>query len=202
MNPTVEAIKRLRSETGAGVMECRKALEQGDQNLEKARAYLRDTAAIKAQKQAAREAREGKIELYSHNNGRIGVLVEINTETEFASRAEVFHNFAHEIALQITSASPLYVRDEDIPRQVLDEQATAASEKARCAGKPERVIEQIVEGVLEKYKNKHVLLRQAYIRDEAITIAQLLSQVIGQTGENIVIRRFVRWEICPDAEKL
>ncbi len=200
MNPTVEMIKQLRGETGAGIMECRKALEQGDQNIEKARAYLGETAAIKAAKKTGHEAREGKIELYSHNNGRIGVMLEINTETEFASRSEVFHNFAHEIALQITSAAPLYVRDEDIPQQVLDEQARAATEKARGAGKPERIIEQIVNGVLEKYKNKHVLLRQAYIRDEAITVGQLLNQAISHIGENIIIRRFMRWEICPETD--
>jgi elongation factor Ts len=200
MNKTIEVIKQLRSETGAGVMECRKALEQGNQNFEKALAYLCEKAAIKAKKQTDHEAPEGKIELYSHNNGRIGVMVEINTETEFASRSEVFRNFAHEIALQITSASPLYVRDEDIPQQVLDEQAQAASEKARYSGKPEKIIERIVDGVMEKYKNKHVLLRQVYIRDETITVAQLLSQAIGHLGENIVIRRFIRWEICPETE--
>ena len=202
MNPTVEVIKQLRSETGAGIMECRKALEQGNQDFEKALVYLRENATIKAEKQTQREAREGKIELYSHNNGRIGVMVEINSETEFASRSEVFRHFAHEIALQITSASPLYVRDDDIPQQVLDEQVRSASEKARSAGKPERIIEQIVDGVLEKYKNKHVLLRQGYIRDEAITVAQLLTQAMGHIGENIVIRRFVRWEICPDTETI
>lgn len=200
MNTTVEVIKQLRGETGAGVMECRKALEQGNQNFEKALTYLRETAAIKAKKQTEREALEGKIELYSHNHGRIGTMVEINTETEFASRSEVFCNFVHEIALQITSACPLYVRDEDIPQQVLDEQARLASEKARGAGKPERIIEQIVSGVLEKYKNKYVLLRQVYIRNEAITIAQLLNQAISHIGENIVIRRFMRWEINPDSE--
>lgn len=200
MNTTVELIKQLRCETGAGVMECRKALEQGNQNLDQALEYLRETAAIKAKKQTDREALEGKIELYSHNNGRIGVMVEINTETEFASRSEVFRNFAHEISLQITSASPLYVRDEDIPQSVLGELVQAASEKARGAGKSERIIEKIVDGVLEKYKSEHVLLRQAYIRDEAITVAQMLSQAISHTGENIVIRRFIRWEICPDSE--
>jgi elongation factor Ts len=202
MNATIEVIKRLRGATGAGVMECRKALEQSSQDFTKALDYLRETAAIKALKQTGREAREGKIELYSHGNGRIGVMVEINIETEFASRSQAFRHLAHEIALQITSTAPLYVRDEDIPPQILDEQAQAAAEKARIAGKPEKVIEQIVAGFLEKYKNKHVLLRQAYIRDEAITVAQLLSQAISQIGENIVIRRFVRWEICPDAEAI
>lgn len=200
MNTTIELIKQLRGETGAGVMECRKALEQSSQNFAKALAYLRETAAIKARKQTDREALEGKIELYSHNNGRIGVMVEINTETEFASRSDVFRNFVHEIALQITSGSPLYVRDEDIPQQILDEQARAASAKAREAGKPEKIIEQIVAGVLEKYKNKQVLLRQVYIRDETITVAQLLDQAISHIGENIVIRRFMRWEICPEAD--
>jgi elongation factor Ts len=200
MNTNVEMIMQLRSETGAGVMECHKALEQSNQNFETALAYLREKAALKAEKQTAREALEGKIELHSHNNGRIGVMVEINTETEFASRSEVFRHFIHEIALQITAESPLYVRDEDIPQHVLDEQAQAASEKARGAGKPARIMEQIVDGVLEKYKNEHVLLRQVYIRDENITVAQLLSQAISHIGENIVIRRFVRWEICPETK--
>lgn len=201
MNSMVEMIKQLRSETGAGAMECRKALEQSKQDYENARLYLQESAALKAEKQANREALEGRIELYSHNHGRIGVMVEINTETEFASRSEVLRHFAHEIALQIAAAAPLYVRDDDIPRQALDEQALEAAEKARQAGKNEKIIEQIVNGVLEKYKNQHVLLRQLYIRDENISVAQLVSQAIGQLGENIVIRRFVRWEMCANTEQ-
>lgn len=198
MNPTIEAIKQLRNETGAGVMECRKALEQSDQDFRKALEYLREKATSLTKKQTEREALEGKIELYTHGNGRIGVMVEINTETEFASRGEVFGNFAHEIALQITSEAPLYVGEEDIPPQVLDEWRLAAIEKARRMGKAEGMFEQIVDGIVDRYKNQHVLLRQAYIRDESITIAQLLNQLISVIGENIVIRRFVRWEICPD----
>jgi elongation factor Ts len=193
-------IKQLRSETNAGVLECYKALEQGSYDLENALASLREKAGVKAEKQQNREAKQGKVEVYSHSAGRIGVMVEINTETEFASRSEVFGRFAHEIALQITSNAPLYVRDEDIPQQALDEQAADAAEMARRAGKPEKIIERIVQGVLEKYKNKHVLLRQPFIRDESITVAQLLSQVIGQIGENIIIRRFIRWEIYPQQE--
>jgi elongation factor Ts len=143
---------------------------------------------------------DGAIELYAHNNGRIGVMVEINTETEFARRSEVFSNLSREIALQITAASPRYVRDEDILPQELDELAQTATEKARSAGKPERVMAKIVDGVLEKYKNQHVLLRQAYIRDENITVAQLIHRAINQLGENIVIRRFMRWEVRPEAK--
>jgi elongation factor Ts len=200
MTTAVEVIKQLRSETGAGVMACHKALQQYSNDYAKALAYLHETAAIKASKQADRETHEGMIELYAHGNGRIGVMVEVNTETEFASRSDALRHFAHEIALQITSAAPLYVRDEDIPPHILDEQAQAAAEKARETGKPESVVEKIVAGVLEKYKNKLVLLRQAYIRDETISIAQLLSRVSGSVGENVVIRRFARWEICPDAD--
>ena len=200
MNTTVEVIKQLRAETGAGVMECRKALEQGSMDYEKALSLLREAAAIKAKKQTGREALEGRIELYSHANGRIGVMVEVDTETEFASRSEAFRKFAREVALQITSAAPLYVRDEDIPAAVLDELTGQAAEKARQAGKPEAIIAQITSGALEKYKNRHVLLRQPYIRDETINVAQLVSQVSGTIGENVVIRRFARWEIHPDGE--
>ncbi len=201
MNANLEMIVQLRNETGAGVMECRKALEQSNQNFGNALDYLREKTALKAETQADREALEGRIEVYAHNNGRIGVMLEINTETDFAGRSEVLRHFAHEIALQIAGESPLYVRDEDIPPEVLEEQMRAATEKARSAGKPERIIEKIVAGALEKYKNKHILLRQVYIRDENLTIAQLLSQAINQVGENIVIRRFIRWEIYPQAEK-
>ena len=200
MNTTVEVIKQLRAETGAGVMECRKALEQGSMDYAKALSLLREAAAIKAKKQTGREALEGRIELYSHADGRIGVMVEVNTETEFASRSEAFRKFAREVALHVTSAAPLYVRDEDIPATVLDELTGQAAEKARQAGKPEAVIAQITGGVLEKYKNRHVLLRQPYIRDETINVAQLVSQVSGTIGENVVIRRFARWEIHPDGE--
>jgi elongation factor Ts len=200
MNATIEVIKQLRGATGAGVMACRKALEQGNQDYAKALAYLRATAAVRAKKQTDREAREGRIELYSHNHGRIGVMVEINTETEFASRSEAFQNFSHEIALQITSAAPLYVREEDIPQAALDDLRQEALDQAHRAGKPESIAAQIVEGALEKYKDQYVLLRQAYIRDETLTVAQVLNQAIGKIGENIVIRRFARWEICPDAE--
>ena len=200
MNATIEVIKQLRSETGAGIMDCQKALLQCNHDYQKSLTQLRETAALKASQQTQREAHEGIIELYSHGNGRIGVMVEINTQTEFASRSDAIRQFAHELALQITSASPLYVRDEDIPQPILDEQTQTAVTKARLAGKPDRVIEQIAVGVLEKYKNQHVLLRQAYLRDESITVAQLLTQVSSKLGENVIIRRFVRWEICPDAE--
>ena len=200
MNANVETIKQLRSQTGAGVMECRKALEQGDWQYTTALDFLRQQMELKAQKQAGREARQGRLELYDHNHGRIGVMVEINSETEFAGRSEVVRRFAHEIALQIAAAAPLYVSDEEIPAGVLDELAQAAAEKGRLAGKPEQVVAQIVAGALEDYKNTHVLLRQPYLRDESVRVAQLLSQASGQVGEKIAVRRFVRWEVGPEEE--
>jgi elongation factor Ts len=200
MNTMIEMIKQLRNETGAGVMDCQMALVQASQNYETALAYLRESGVTRIGKQVNRETSQGIIELYSHGDGRVCAMVEINTETEFASRSEVFRQFAHEIVLQVTAASPLYVRDTDIPPQTLDELALEATHRARLAGKSGQIIERIVQGVLEKYKDKNVLLRQAYIRDEKISVARLLNDAISRTGENIVIRRFVRWELNPDSE--
>lgn len=196
----VEVIVKLRNETGAGVMDCRKAWERGEQNFEKALRILSESAMVKAAKQADRQAAEGVIEMYSHGTGRIGVMVEINTETEFASRSETFRRFAHEIALQITSTSPLYTRDEDIPAEVIDRLAEDAAAKASAEGKPEKIIPVITNGVVEKYRNTHVLLRQPYIRDESITVRDLLNRTISQIRENIIIRRFERWAITPEAD--
>lgn len=195
-----ETILQLRQETGVGVMQCSQILEQSGQDFEQALALLREIAASKAIKQNGREAQEGKIELYAHNNGRIGVMVEINTETEFASRSGPFLDFTHEIALQIAAAAPLYVSEVDIPAAILDELVSETSAKARLAGKSQLVIDKIVSGVVEKFKKEKVLLSQGYIRDEDLTIAQLLQQKIAQIGENIIIRRFERWEIAPDSE--
>ncbi len=198
MSAHIEMIMQLRSQTGAGVMECRKALDLNQQNYASALAYLNEHAAMKAEKKSDRPVQEGIIEVYTHNNGRIGVMLEINCESEFASRSPIFRQFAHEIALQITSAAPLYMRDEEIPAEVLDEKAQEAAENAHRAGKPELVVEKIVAGVLENFKMQSVLLRQPYIRDDTKTVSQLLNQAVAQTGENIVIQRFVRWEIMND----
>lgn len=200
MNPTIELLKRLRTETGAAVMACRYALEQGNYDYESALAYLRKKAALKAEQQAGRATNHGRIELYSHGEGRIGVMVEIHTETDFAARSEAFRSFGREIALHIAAAAPRYVLDEDIPQAALDEMAAEAAAQARRAGKPERIIDRIVPGVLEKHKNRHVLLRQTYIRDETLTVGELLSQTAAQIGENVVIHRFARWEIDPEAD--
>ncbi|MBA4383823.1 MAG: elongation factor Ts [Anaerolinea sp.] len=150
--------------------------------------------------QPTTEPTYGHIELYSHANGRIGVMVEIHTETEEGAASEIFLKFAHEIALQVTAADLRFVSDADLTCGVLSGLAAETASTARDAGKPQVIIDKIVEGTLEKFKNQNVLLRQPYIRDESLTIAQLQQQVITQIGENIVIRRFLRWEIVPEEE--
>ncbi len=200
MNPNVEIIKQLRTATGIGVMECRKALEHNGLNYDLALSYLQEKAAESLRMKVHLPAHEGKIELYAHHNGRIGVMVEINSETEFASRTERFNQFAHEIALQIASDAPIYVSDDMIPERVLDELRGEYAEKARLSGKSEKIIEQIADGALEKFKNKYVLVRQKFIRDENISVGQLIDQISLQLSERILVRRFVRWDIMPEAE--
>jgi elongation factor Ts len=192
---TTEQIKELREATGAGILDCRKALEQAGGDYEKAVDYLREKGLAKAAKRSDRQASEGVLELYSHGRGRVGVMVEVNCETDFVARSEAFRSFAHEVALQIAAAAPLFVRPEDIPADVLERERQIARARTLEEGKPEAVVDKIVEGRMEKYKDEVCLLRQAYIRDESTTIEKLLHQNIGSLGENIVIRRFMRWEV-------
>ena len=192
---SAEQIKELRAATGVGILECRKALEEAGGDFEKAMNILRERGLAKAIKRSDREASEGVLELYSHGNGRVGVMLEVNSETDFVSRSEDFRRFAHEVALQIAAAAPLYIRDEDIPAEVLEQEREIARNRALEEGKPAAVVDRIVEGRLVKFKEEVCLLRQPYIRDEKITIENLLHQNIAAIGENIVIRRFVRWEV-------
>ena len=192
---TTEQIKELREATGAGILDCRKALEQAQGDYKKAVDFLREKGLAKAAKRADRTASEGFLELYSHGNGRVGVMVEVNSETDFVARSKSFRDFAHEIALQIAASSPLYVSENDVPEEVLEHERQIARTRALQEGKPEAMLDRIVQGRIEKFKDEVCLLRQPYIRDEEITIEKLLHQHIGSIGENIVIRRFVRWEV-------
>jgi elongation factor Ts len=192
---TTEQIKELREATGAGILDCRKALEQANGDYEKAVDFLREKGLAKAAKRADKEASEGTVELYSHGNGRVGVMVEVNCETDFVGRSPDFRTFAHEVALQIAAAAPQYIRVEDIPADVLEHEGKIAAAQARETGKPEAIIPRIVEGRLEKFKDETVLLRQPYIRDESLTIEKMLQILVAKMGENIMIRRFARWEL-------
>ncbi len=192
---TTEMIKQLREATGAGVLDCRKALEQANGDLDKAINFLREKGLALAAKRADRTASEGVIELYSHGNGRVGVMVEINCETDFVSRSEAFRKFAHEIALQIAAAAPQFIREEDIPADILERETTIATARAREEGKPEAILPRIVEGYVNKFKDETVIMRQHYIRDESIKVQELYNQNLVALGENMVIRRFQRWQL-------
>lgn len=201
MAVSTEQIKQLREATGAGILDCRKALEQADGDFNKAVDFLREKGLATAAKRADRDASEGVVELYSHGNGRVGVMVEVNCETDFVARSEAFRTFAHELALQIAASAPKYIRAEDIPQEELEHERSIARARALEEGRPEAVVDRIVEGRLEKYKDEVALLRQPYIRDESVTIEQLLMQNIAAMGENIVIRRFARWELGESSNK-
>ena len=196
---TTEMIKELRGNTGAGILECRKALEQSNGDMKAALDYLREKGLAQAQKRANRVASEGVIELYSHMGGRMGVMLELNCETDFVGKAEAFQKLAHELALQIAASDPLYIKEEDIPAEVLEREEKIAANKAREEGKPEAIIPKIVEGSLKKFKTDVVLMNQPYIRDESITIADLINQNIVSLRENIVVRRFVRYALGDSA---
>ncbi|MCE5208122.1 MAG: translation elongation factor Ts [Chloroflexi bacterium] len=201
MAVSTEMIKKLRETTGAGILDCKNALEQTGGDMDKALDILREKGLATATKRSGRKASEGVIDLYSHGDGRVCVMVEVNSETDFVGRSEAFRKFAHEVALQIAASSPLYIREEDIPQADLDHEAEIASAKAREEGKPESILPRIVDGALKKYKDETVLLRQSYIRDDAKTIQDLLNENIAALGENVIIRRFSRWSLGEASEE-
>ncbi len=195
MTVSAEQIKQLRQTTGAGVLDCRRALEETGGDLEKAVALLREKGLAAASKRAERETREGVLDLYSHGDGRVGVMVEVNCETDFVARTTEFRHFAHEIALQVAANSPRWIDAADVPADVLEEQRRQARQQAEQEGKPANVVERIVEGRLDKFFADVCLLRQPYIRDDSKTVGEVLKEMIATTGENITIRRFVRWTV-------
>ena len=195
MEITTEMIKELRAATSAGVLDCRKALEEAGGDYQKAVDWLREKGMATAAKRADREASQGVVELYSHGGGRVGVMVEVNCESDFVARSDKFRELAHELALQIAASAPRYLKAEDIPADVLDHEAEIARARAKEEGKPDNILEKIVQGRLEKFKDEVVLSRQAYIRDESITVEKLILQTVAAIGEKVVVRRFQRWEL-------
>ena len=195
MEITTDMIKELRGATGAGILDCRKALTEADGDYQKAVDWLREKGMATAAKRADRDASQGVVELYSHGGGRVGVMVEVNCETDFVARSEKFRELAHELALQIAASAPRYLKAEDIPVEVLEHEAEIARARAVEEGKPENIHEKIVAGRLEKFKDEVVLSRQAYIRDESLTVEKLILSTVAAIGENVIVRRFQRWEL-------
>ncbi len=195
MKIPAEQVKELRQQTGAGVLDCRTALEQTQGDMDAAVGILRQKGLAKAASRAGREASDGIIDLYSHGEGRLGVMVEVNTETDFVARTPEFREFAHEMALQVAATAPRWVSRDDVPEEILAKERKAAREDALAEGKSEKVVDRIIEGKLEKFLNDACLLNQPYVRDEERKVSEVIQDLILATGENISIRRFERWEI-------
>jgi elongation factor Ts len=195
MTITAGMVKELRDATAAGILDCRKALEATGGDFAKAVDFLREKGLAQAAKRMDRTAQEGMIHAYIHAGGRIGVMVEVNCETDFVARTEEFQGFVNDVALQIAAMGPLAIERNDIPAEVLEHERALYRAQALEEGKPESVIDRIVEGRMEKFYKQACLLEQDFIRDEDQTIDQLLKTQISKTGENIIIRRFARYEL-------
>ena len=191
----IELIKKIRAATGAGMMDVRKALQDAGWDEEKAIQLLRERGAVKAAKKAGREAKEGVVTSYIHHNQRLGVLLEINSETDFVARNEEFQKLARDIAMHIAMMAPKYVSKDDIPPEELEREREIFKKAAIAEGKPEHIAEKIAEGRLKKYIQEVALLEQPFVKDDKITVGELVQQAIAKMGENIVVRRFCRFEL-------
>ncbi|BFH68028.1 MAG: translation elongation factor Ts [Paenibacillus dendritiformis] len=201
MAVSASAVKELREKTGAGMLDCKKALEEANGDLEKAAELLREKGLAAAAKKAGRVATEGVVESYIHAGGRIGVLVEINCETDFVAKTDQFKEFARDIAMQIAAASPKFVRREEVPQEEIEKEKEILKAQALNEGKPEKIVEKMVEGRINKYFEEFCLMEQSFIKDPDKTIETLLNEKIAAIGENISIRRFVRYELGEGLEK-
>lgn len=190
-----DLVKELREKTGAGILDCQKALTESGNNTDKAVDYLRQKGLAAAQKKAGRETNQGLIHAYIHAGGKIGVLIEVNCETDFVARNEEFKAFVNDLALQIAASSPAFVRREDVPADTLDKERTIYEAQAKEMGKPPAAWPKIIEGKLEKYFQENCLLEQAFIKDPSVVIKDLLAQKIAKIGENMIIRRFTRYQL-------
>ncbi|MGC9395305.1 MAG: translation elongation factor Ts [Anaerolineae bacterium] len=201
MEITTEMVKELRQATAAGVLDCRKALEAAEGDFDKAVDYLREKGLAKVAKRVDREAKDGLVISYIHGGGRIGVLLEVNCETDFVARTDEFKEMVNDIALQIAAMSPQYIKREDMPASVIEHEKQLYRTQALEQGKPEAIVERIVDGRMEKFYQDICLLEQAFIRDEERTIDDLVKEQMTKTGENMVVRRFARFELGESLEE-
>ena len=188
-------VKKLRDITGAGMMDCKKALKENDGDVEKAIEFLRKKGIASAEKRSGREANEGVIMSYIHPGSRLGVLVELNCETDFVAKTDDFQALAKDIAMQVAASNPVAVNREDIPADVIEKEKKIYMEQAQESGKPEAVIEKITQGRLEKYYSEITLMDQTFVKNPDVTIKEHLMEVSGKLGENMSVRRFVRFQI-------
>ena len=197
---TTEMVKELRAATGAGVLEAKKALEQHNGDFDKAVDMLREKGAARAAKRADRSANEGIIELYAHPGNRVGVMLELNCETDFVARNDHFRELAHELALHIAASSPRYLTVDEVPAAELERELAVLKSQALAEGKPEAIVDKIVTGRMSKFYEEFCLMEQPFIKDESVKIKDMLTDAIRITGENIVVRRFARYELGESLE--
>ena len=195
MEVSASMVKDLREKTGAGMMDCKKALAESAGNFEKAVDYLRQKGLATAARRAGKVASEGQIGSYVHAGGKIGVMVEVNCETDFVAKTDDFQAFAKDVAMHIAASSPLYIQRENVPPEALEREREIYRAQAREAGKPEKIMEKIVEGKLEKYYSEVCLLEQPFVKDPDRTVQDLLNGLIGKLGEKVEIRRFIRFQV-------
>ena len=198
---TAALVKELRERTGAGMMDCKKALSATDGDLEKAIDFLREKGLAAAAKKAGRVAAEGLVEAYIHGGGRIGVLVEVNCETDFVAKTDAFKELVKDIAMHIAATNPSYLKREEVPTAELEHEQAVLAEQARNEGKPEKIIEKMVAGRIEKYYKEVCLMEQPFVKDPDKTISDLMTDSIAKIGENISIRRFTRYQLGEGIEK-
>ena len=201
MEITAEHVKKLREKTGVGLMDCKEALKHSDGDTEKAIEYLREKGLAKLQKRSGRAASEGVIASYIHTGNKVGVMVEVNSETDFVANTSEFQTFARDVAMQITAATPLYIKREDVPEEVKEKEKDIYRRQALESGKPEKIIDKIAEGKMEKFYQEVCLLEQSFIKNPDITIKGLLEELVIKLGENIIIRRFVRFQLGETTEE-
>lgn len=201
MKITSELVKELREQTGVGIMACKNALQEADGDITQAVDLLRKKGIAKAQKREGRSASEGQVQAYIHMGGKIGVLVEVNCETDFSAKTEDFSNFVKNLAMHIAATNPMAIAEEGLPEDIVEREKEIYRAQALDSGKPEKVVDKIIDGKMKKFVSEVCLLKQAYVRDPDLTIEDLLNELKVKTGENIIIRRFARFQLGANDDK-
>jgi elongation factor Ts len=202
MGASASAVKELREISGAGMMDCKRALDEAGNDIKKAMDVLRKSGVAKAQKKAGRSASDGMVLPYIHPGSKLGVLIEVNCETDFVAKTDDFQNMVRDIAMHIAASGPIAVNKEDVSAEVLASEKEIYADQARKSGKPENIIEKMIEGRISKFYQENVLMEQAFVKDPSITINDVITQMVAKLGENIVIARFVRFQLGETAKKI
>jgi len=202
MEVSASAVKELREISGAGMMDCKRALDEAGNDIKKAMDVLRKSGVAKAQKKAGRSASDGMVLPYIHPGSKLGVLIEVNCETDFVAKTDDFQNMVRDIAMHIAASGPIAVNKEDVSAEVLASEKEIYADQARKSGKPENIIEKMIEGRISKFYQENVLMEQAFVKDPSLTINDVITQMVAKLGENIVIARFVRFQLGETAKKI